>query len=73
MWSIVQVTESGTLALTQQLSELRTNNTGEFPMPKPAVEVKFCAEIVKFDLISIFISIQIQSQNSIELIKLLQY
>lgn len=25
MWSIVQVTESGTLALTQQLSELQTN------------------------------------------------
>lgn len=39
MWSIVQVTESGTLALTQQLSELRTNNSAEIPMSKPALEV----------------------------------
>lgn len=39
MWSIVQVTESGTLALTQQLSELRTNNTADIPMPKPTLEV----------------------------------
>lgn len=29
MWSIVQVCETGTLALTQQLSELRTNNEAE--------------------------------------------
>lgn len=28
MWSIVQVKESGTLALTQQLLALRTSNLG---------------------------------------------
>lgn len=39
MWSIVQVTESGTLALTQQLSQLQTNN-GEVPM-KPALGVRW--------------------------------
>lgn len=40
MWSIVQVTESGTLALTQQLSELRTNNAADVSVSKPALEVK---------------------------------
>lgn len=39
MWSIVQVSESGTLALTQQLSELRTNNMSEIAAPKPANDV----------------------------------
>lgn len=39
MWSIVQVTEGGTLALTQQLSELRTNNAAEINMSKPSLEV----------------------------------
>lgn len=39
MWSIVQVTESGTLALTQQLSQLHTNNSGEVMAIKPALEV----------------------------------
>lgn len=40
MWSIVQVTETGTLALTQQLSELRTNNMNDVPeAPKPIFEV----------------------------------
>lgn len=40
MWSIVQVTESGTLALTQQLSNNLnlTNNSAEIPMSKPALE-----------------------------------
>lgn len=39
MWSIVQVTDSGTLALTQQLSELQTNAIAENPMSKPPLEV----------------------------------
>lgn len=43
MWSIVQVTESGTLALTQQLSNNLnlTNNSAEIPMSKPALEVTY--------------------------------
>lgn len=39
MWSIVQVTDTGTLALTQQLSELRTNNLNDVSPPKQTVEV----------------------------------
>lgn len=53
MWSIVQVTETGTLALTQQLSELRTNNMSDVPTaPKPIFEVHFvCNEFnVRFSI-----------------------
>lgn len=50
MWSIVQVTESGTLALTQQLSELRTNNTADIPMPKPALEVNIKQNRTPFEI-----------------------
>lgn len=39
IWSIVQVTETGTLALTQQLAELRTNNVEVTMLPKQTFEV----------------------------------
>lgn len=47
MWSIVQVTEGGTLALTQQLSELRTNNAAELSVSKQALEVCMHKQIPK--------------------------
>lgn len=40
IWSIVQVTETGTLALTQQLAQLKTNTSNELALiPKQPIEV----------------------------------
>lgn len=41
IWSIVQVADTGTLALTQQLAQLRTNNMNEVAtIPKQTFEVR---------------------------------
>lgn len=47
MWSIVQVKESGTLALTQQLLALRANNLDGSTAQPEAESMEVCSKIIK--------------------------